>query len=47
MAEIAQEAITNVSAIVKKIFNEDIKDYDVYIQFPFILKHRSCSVNPV
>ncbi len=33
LGKIAQEAITNVSAIVKKLFNEDIKDYDVYIQF--------------
>jgi len=31
--QIAKEAITNVSAIVKKLFGEDIKKYDVFIQF--------------
>lgn len=34
LGDIASEAITNVSAIVKKRFGEDLKgDYDVHIQF--------------
>lgn len=34
LGEIAKEAITNVSAIVKKYFGEDIKEkYDIYVQF--------------
>ncbi len=33
LGKIAKEAITNVSAIVKKWFNEDLKKYDVYVQF--------------
>ncbi len=33
LGEIAKEAITNVSAIVKKYFGEDIKKYDTYVQF--------------
>ena len=33
LGQIAKEAIVNVSAIVKKFFNEDMKKYDVYVQF--------------
>jgi len=34
LGEIAKEAISNVSAIIKKYFNEDLKgSYDIYIQF--------------
>ncbi len=34
LGEIAKEAISNVSAIIKKLFNEDLKSrYDIYIQF--------------
>jgi len=34
LGEIAKEAITNVSAIIKKFFGEDIKEtYDIYVQF--------------
>ena len=34
LGEIAKEAVTNVSAIVKKMFDEDLKEkYDIYIQF--------------
>jgi Lon-like ATP-dependent protease len=33
LGEIAKEAVKNVPAIIKKYFGEDIKDYDVYVQF--------------
>ncbi|MFC1741144.1 ATP-dependent protease LonB [Nanoarchaeota archaeon] len=33
LGEIAKEAVKNVSAIIKKYFGEDIKAYDVYVQF--------------
>ena len=34
LGDIAKEAVTNVSAIVKKYFGEDIKEsYDIYVQF--------------
>jgi ATP-dependent Lon protease len=33
LGDIAKEAITNVSAIIKKKFKADLKDYDIYIQF--------------
>ncbi|MFC2134407.1 ATP-dependent protease LonB [Bacteroidota bacterium] len=34
LGEIAKEAIKNVSAIIKKLFGEDIKEtYDIYVQF--------------
>lgn len=34
LGDIAKEAVTNVSAIVKNIFGEDIKEkYDIYVQF--------------
>ena len=33
LGKIAQEAITNVSAIIRKMFNDDLKLYDVYVQF--------------
>ncbi|MBD3362062.1 ATP-dependent protease LonB [Candidatus Woesearchaeota archaeon] len=33
LGTIAQEAVKNVTAIVKKFFGEDIKDYDIYVQF--------------
>lgn len=33
LGEIAKEAVKNVSAIIKKYFGEDIKNYDVYVQF--------------
>jgi Lon-like ATP-dependent protease len=34
LGEIAKEAVTNVSAIVKRYFGEDIKNkYDIYVQF--------------
>ena len=33
LGKIAKEAILNVSAVVKKLFNEDLKKYDVHVQF--------------
>ena len=33
LGEIAKEAVKNVSAIIKKYFGEDIKNYDIYVQF--------------
>lgn len=33
LGDIAKEAIKNVSAIIKKYFGEDIKKYDIYVQF--------------
>ncbi|MBI4144428.1 ATP-dependent protease LonB [Candidatus Woesearchaeota archaeon] len=33
LGEIAKEAVKNVSAIVKKYFGTDIKNYDIYVQF--------------
>lgn len=34
LGDIAKESVTNVSALIRKIFNEDLtKDYSVYIQF--------------
>ncbi|MEM0230632.1 MAG: ATP-dependent protease LonB [Candidatus Woesearchaeota archaeon] len=33
LGEIAKEAVINVSAIIKKYFGEDIKKYDIFIQF--------------
>ncbi|NQU78822.1 ATP-dependent protease LonB [Candidatus Woesearchaeota archaeon] len=33
LGEIAKEAVKNVSAIIKKYFGEDMKKYDVYVQF--------------
>ncbi|MBT3940453.1 ATP-dependent protease LonB [Candidatus Woesearchaeota archaeon] len=33
LGEIAKEAITNVSAIIKNKFKADLKKYDVYVQF--------------
>ncbi len=33
LGEIAKEAIQNVSAVLKKKFGKDLKNYDVYIQF--------------
>ncbi|MEM2954436.1 MAG: ATP-dependent protease LonB [Candidatus Nanoarchaeia archaeon] len=33
LGQIAKEAITNVSAIIKKRFGQDIKDYEIYVQF--------------
>ena len=33
LGEIAKEAIQNVSAVIKKKFGKDLKDYDIYIQF--------------
>ncbi|MBS3064049.1 MAG: ATP-dependent protease LonB [DPANN group archaeon] len=33
LGQIAKEAITNVSAIIKHTFNADLKKYDVYVQF--------------
>lgn len=34
LGEIAKESVTNVSALIKKIFDQDLtKDYSVYIQF--------------
>ena len=33
LGEIAKEAIKNVSAIIKKYFGQDIKTYDIYVQF--------------
>ena len=34
LGEIAKEAVKNVSAIVKRLFGEDIKEtYDIYVQF--------------
>jgi Lon-like ATP-dependent protease len=33
LGEIAKEAVKNVSAIIRKRFGKDIKDYDMYVQF--------------
>lgn len=33
LGEIAKESVTNVSAFVKKIFNESLQNKDIYIQF--------------
>ncbi|MGC9132948.1 MAG: ATP-dependent protease LonB [Nanopusillaceae archaeon] len=33
LGKIAKEAIINVSAVIKKKFNEDLKNYDVHVQF--------------
>ncbi len=33
LGQIAKEAITNVSAIIKKRFGQDIKKYETYVQF--------------
>jgi len=33
LGTIAKEAVKNVTAIVKKYFGEDIKEYDIYVQF--------------
>ncbi len=33
LGEIAKEAVKNVSAIIKKFFGQDIKKYDIYVQF--------------
>jgi Lon-like ATP-dependent protease len=33
LGEIAKEAVTNVSAIIRKYFGEDLKKYDIYVQF--------------
>lgn len=34
LGDIAKEAVTNVSAIIKKFFGQDIKEtYDIYVQF--------------
>ncbi|MDO8740451.1 MAG: ATP-dependent protease LonB [Candidatus Woesearchaeota archaeon] len=33
LGEIAREAVKNVSAIIKKYFGEDIKNYDIHVQF--------------
>jgi len=34
LGEIAKESVTNISALIKKVFDEDLsKDYSVYIQF--------------
>jgi len=33
LGKIAQEAIINVSAIIKKLFNADLKKYDIHVQF--------------
>ena len=33
LGQIAKEAITNVSAIIKRRYGQDIKNYEVYVQF--------------
>ncbi|MCK5107549.1 MAG: ATP-dependent protease LonB [Nanoarchaeota archaeon] len=33
LGEIAKEAVKNVSAIIKNYFGEDLKNYDIYVQF--------------
>lgn len=33
LGDIAKEAVKNVSAIIKKFFGQDIKKYDIYVQF--------------
>jgi Lon-like ATP-dependent protease len=33
LGDIAKEAVKNVSAIVKRAFGQDIKEYDIYVQF--------------
>lgn len=33
LGEIAKEAITNVTAIIKKLYNQNLKNNDIYVQF--------------
>jgi len=33
LGEIAKEAVQNVSAVIKKMFGDDLKNYDIHIQF--------------
>ncbi len=33
LGEIAKEAVQNVSTVIKKMFGDDLKDYDIHIQF--------------
>jgi Lon-like ATP-dependent protease len=33
LGDIAKEAVKNVSAIIRKAFGKDVKDYDMYVQF--------------
>jgi len=33
LGKIAKEAVKNVSAIIQKAFGQDIKDYDIFVQF--------------
>ncbi|MBW2986345.1 ATP-dependent protease LonB [Candidatus Woesearchaeota archaeon] len=33
LGDIAKEAVKNVSAIIRKLFGEELKDYDIYVQF--------------
>lgn len=33
LGEIAKEAVQNVSAVIKKMFGDDLKEYDIHIQF--------------
>jgi Lon-like ATP-dependent protease len=31
---LANESVTNISAVIKKLTGKDIKDYDLHVQFP-------------
>ena len=34
LSDLAQESVTNISAVVKKLTGKDIQDYDLHVQFP-------------
>ena len=34
LSDLAKESVTNISAVVKKLTGNDIKDFDVHVQFP-------------
>ena len=34
LSDLANESVTNISAVVKKLTGKDIKDYDLHVQFP-------------
>jgi len=34
LSDLANESVTNISAVIKKLTGKDIKDYDLHVQFP-------------
>jgi len=34
LSDLAKESVTNISAVVKKLTGNDIKDFDIHVQFP-------------